>query len=53
MIFNNRASAKEAIANQVTMNNNSVLNYETGLINVNFVSGPSGTWTVDSWKEAE
>ena len=53
MIFNNSASAKEAIANQVTMNNNSVLNYETGLINVNFVSGPSGTWTVDSWKEAE
>jgi len=51
--FNNTASAKEAIAKGITMNNNSILSYETGLINVNFVSGPSGTWTVDSWKEAE
>jgi hypothetical protein len=53
MTFNNSASAKEAIANSVTMNNNSVLSYETGLVNVNFVSGPSGTWAVDSWKETE
>lgn len=51
--FNNSASAKEAIAYRVTMNNNSVLTYETGLINVNFASGPSGTWAVDSWKETE
>ena len=51
--FNNTASAKEAIAKSITMNNNSVLSYETGLANVNFVSGPSGGWNITSWKEVE
>jgi hypothetical protein len=51
--FSNTASAKEAIAKTINMSNLSTLNYETGLINVNFASGPSGTWEVEGWGETE
>jgi hypothetical protein len=51
--FSNTAGAKEVIAKTVSMSNQSVLNYETGLINVSFVSGPSGSWEVEGWGESE
>ena len=47
----NIAQLKQITANRVNMSNNSALNYESGLQNVNFVSGPSGGWTISEWKE--
>lgn len=51
--FSNNATAKAAVARQMVMSNNTTLNYETGLANLNFTTGPSGAWVVDSWKEVE
>ena len=49
--FSNTAGAKEAIAKTISMSNSATLTYESGLMNVNFVSGPSGSWEVQTWKE--
>ncbi len=49
--FNGGASAKAAVANYMTLSGGTTLIYETGLINVNFSSGPGGTWVVDEWQE--
>ncbi len=51
--FSNNATAKAAVARKMVMSNNTTLNYETGLANLNFTTGPSGAWVVDSWKEVE
>ena len=51
--FSNNASAKEAVGNKISLSNNAVISYETGLANVNFASGPSGGWDIVSWKEVE
>jgi len=49
--FTNDATAKAVTAYKMNMFNDSVLNYESGLTNINFTTGPSGSWTVDSWGE--
>jgi hypothetical protein len=49
--FEGGASAKSAVANRMIMSGGTVLNYETGLADLDFSSGPSGAWTVESWKE--
>ncbi|MDP2668566.1 MAG: choice-of-anchor R domain-containing protein [bacterium] len=49
--FHNNASAKEATAYGIDMDNNSVITYESGLANVNFSSGPAGGWDIIEWKE--
>ena len=51
--FSNTAGAKEAIAKTINMSNSATLTYESGLANVNFLSGPSGSWEIQSWKESE
>ncbi len=51
--MNNNTEAVSLIANTLWLNNNIVLNYELGLININFTSGPSGSWGVESWREVE
>lgn len=51
--FNNNASVKEVVGNRITLQNNSIVSYGSGLINVDFTSGPSGGWVVSSWKETE
>ena len=51
--FSNSASVKEAIAKTINMSNTSSLIYDSGLINQNFIGGPSGSWKVDSWIETE
>jgi hypothetical protein len=51
--FSNNAGAKEAVARTLSLNNNAVITYETGLANVNFTSGPSGGWAILNWKEIE
>ncbi|TAL49352.1 hypothetical protein EPN83_01220 [Patescibacteria group bacterium] len=51
--FENNASAKEAVAYKMELENNATITYETGLVNVNFSSGPSGGWDILSWNEVE
>lgn len=51
--FSGSASAKEATAYRMTLSGATTVNYESGLVNVNFTSGPSGGWNVSSWKEVE
>lgn len=47
------ASLKEATGYKIVLDGGSTLTYETGLANMNFSTGPSGSWSLDSWKETE
>lgn len=51
--FTGSASAKTAVGYRVTLSGSTTLNYETGLANLSFNSGPSGSWSISSWKETE
>ena len=51
--FSNNASVKEAVGNKIELKNNVGISYGTGLINVGFTSGPSGSWVIDSWGETQ
>jgi len=51
--FSGSASAKGVSARQVVMSGSAVVNYESGLINVNFSEGPSGGWEITGWSETE
>lgn len=45
------AKAKQATAETIIMDGGTEVHYETGLTNMNFNSGPSGTWSVSAWSE--
>ncbi len=47
----NNAAAKEATGYGIEMDNNATVTYESGLANINFSSGPSGGWSINSWDE--
>lgn len=49
--FSGGASAKQATAEKIIMSGGTTVNYETGLADMNFSSGPSGSWSVTSWSE--
>lgn len=49
--FNNEATAKAVAARSMQMSNHATLNYESGLADMSFSTGPSGSWQVDSWQE--
>jgi hypothetical protein len=51
--FSGGAQAKQATANKIIMGGGTTVTYESGLANQNFTSGPSGSWTINSWKEVE
>ena len=53
IVFTGSASAKEATAYKMVLIGNDSVNYESGLANVNFTSGPSGSWHIGGWKEAQ
>ena len=53
IVFSGSASAKEATANKMYLSGSTTVNYESGLVNMNFSSGPSGSWGIDTWKESE
>ena len=48
----NNASAKSLNGKYINLSNNAVVVYDSGLANANFVNGPSGGWSITSWKEA-
>lgn len=45
------AQAKSVVGYKIIMTGSAVVNYDSGLTNIDFVSGPSGSWKVNSWKE--
>lgn len=49
----NNVNVKEVIGYKVKLKNNAIIRYETGILNANFTSGPSGGWNIKSWKEVE
>jgi len=51
--LNNNMKAREITGYQVTIGNNAEIQYESGLENSTFSSGPGGSWKVSSWKEIE
>lgn len=49
--FSNNASVKEAVGNKIELKNNVGISYGSGIINIGFTSGPSGSWGIESWGE--
>ncbi len=47
------ANAKQVTAHIVILEENVSINYESGMINANFVNGPSGGWSLDKWAEIQ
>lgn len=53
MYFTGGATAVQATANKIIMDGGTSINYETGISNMEFSSGPSGSWNLISWDEVE
>lgn len=51
--LSNNAGAKALNGKQINLSNNAVVTYDSGLVNSNFVNGPSGGWGITSWKEVK
>lgn len=51
--FGGGASAKEIVADKVILSGSASIDYEMGLASQNFVSGPSGSYNLISFKEIE
>jgi len=51
--LNNNMTAREVTGYKIQLNNNAVIQYESGLASLMFSSGPGGSWQVASWKEIE
>lgn len=49
----NNSSAKSLNGKSINLNNNATVIYDIGLVNANFVNGPSGGWGISSWKEVQ
>ena len=53
IVLRNRIEAREVTGYKVFLDNNAEIEYESGLENATFTSGPGGSWEVASWKEIE
>lgn len=51
--FGGNSSAKEVVAEKIIAGGSATIDYEVGLANLNFVSGPSGSYHVASFRETE
>lgn len=51
--LSNNAGAKEVTGYKIVLSNNATVDYDSGIVNTNFSSGPGGAWLIDSWNEAE
>lgn len=49
--LSNNSGASQLTASTIALQNNAVITYTQGLIDVNFTSGPGGGWEIDDWKE--
>jgi hypothetical protein len=46
-------AAREVTGYKIQINNLAVVEYDSGLENANFASGPGGSWKLKSWREVE
>jgi len=51
--FSNNATAKEATAYGIELENNATITYESGLSNISFSSGPGAGYNITYWREVE
>ena len=51
--FSNNATVKESVGNKIELKNNVGISYGSGIFNVGFTSGPSGSWQIGSWLETQ
>lgn len=49
--FAGGSEANQATGYTIIMSGGTELNYVSGLEDVNFTSGPAGSWTIDGWQE--
>ena len=49
--ISNNVSVVEATGYKVIMENNSTIEYSSGIVNIYFASGPGGGWKVSSWQD--
>jgi len=49
----NNANLKEVTAYKLSLEENAIVTYESGLANASFSSGPGGGWSIISWNEIE
>jgi hypothetical protein len=49
----NNATIKAVVGYKLNLTNNTEIEYEQGVTNANFSSGPGGGWNVKSWKEVQ
>ena len=53
IVLRNNVLAREITGYKVFLDNNAEIQYESGLENTLFSSGPGGSWEVASWREVE
>ena len=51
--INGGTGVKSVVAYKINLSGGAQITYEDGLADINFSSGPSGSWSVDSYKEVE
>jgi hypothetical protein len=49
----NNTVLKAVVGYKLDLSNNSEIQYEQGVTDTNFSSGPGGGWNIKSWKEVE
>lgn len=50
--FSGSSSAKEATAYKLSLSGSTTVTYDSGLVDMDFTSGPTGSYSIDSWKES-
>ncbi|MCC6323274.1 hypothetical protein IT400_00600 [Candidatus Nomurabacteria bacterium] len=53
VVLSNSAGANQVTAKTITLSNSATITYNSGLTSSSFSTGPSGAWTVKSWKETQ
>lgn len=53
IVLRNNVEAREITGFKIYLDNNAEVEYESGLENASFSSGPGGSWEVANWKEVE
>jgi hypothetical protein len=51
--LNNNVALNEVVGNKIIVDNNAEVTYVSGLASTLFTSGPSGGWSIKSWKEVK
>lgn len=51
IVLSNNVIVKEITGYKIKINNSAEIEYESGIQNTNFSSGPGGSWQVSNWEE--